>query len=154
MPAKKIFFLTVMILALSFNSYSSVISFPVIALSNIIPGETPNSKQKLMIMQMKWFVHLTSADYEKLRGKKLNFIERVAFKLNQRRMKQMLKHYKEEPGIFNKIGWLVKGLLFGPLAVLLAYIFLRDDDRELIKWVWFGFAGWAIILVALLVSLG
>ena len=143
MPSKKVFFLIAVILAISFNSHSSI----------VIPEKNPKNKQELMMMKMKWFVQLTPADYGKLRGKKMNFFERAAFKLSQHRMKKMLKHYNQEyPGTLQKISWLIKGLLLGPLAVLLAYIFLKDDDRELIKWAWIGFAGFAIIIAVLLAA--
>ncbi|HSN09946.1 MAG TPA: hypothetical protein VLS85_12980, partial [Hanamia sp.] len=88
---------------------------------------------------------MTPAEYGKLRGKQLNFLERISFRLSQHRMKHMLKNYEygDGPGTLQKISWLIKGLLFGPLALIIGYLFLKDDDRELIKWIWFGFIGFA-----------
>jgi hypothetical protein len=70
-------------------------------------------------------------------------------------MKKMLKHYEfgDEPTTLQKISWLLKGLLFGPIALLIGYLFFKDEERELIKWIWFGFAGFTIIVVALLLTL-
>lgn len=63
----------------------------------------------------------------------------------------MLNQYDYgEVGTFQKINWLVKGLVLGPIVVLLGYLFLQDEERELIKWAWFGFAGWVIIVAAIL----
>ena len=108
-------------------------------------------KEQLRIAQMKWYVSLTTAGYEKWRGKKLNFIQKASFKLSQKRMKNMLKHYDYgEVGVLQKISWFGKGLLLGPIAILLAYIFMSEDEAELIKWTWFGFAGWVVIVAAIL----
>ncbi|MBS1918289.1 MAG: hypothetical protein JST87_18630 [Bacteroidetes bacterium] len=104
---------------------------------------------------MQLFSKMTIADYEKLKGRKLNFFERLSFKLSQRRAKKMLKYYEygEGPTTLQKISWLLKGLLLGPIALLLGYLFLKDDDRELIKWIWFGFAGFAAIVVIILLTI-
>jgi lipoprotein signal peptidase len=70
-------------------------------------------------------------------------------------MKRLLKSYDYGDGstILQKISWLLKGILLGPIAVLLAYIFLKDEERELIKWAWFGCIGFAAILIGILISL-
>lgn len=108
-------------------------------------------KEHIRIAQMKWYVGLTLADYEKWRGKKLNFFQKASFNLSQKRMKNMLKRYDYgEVGVLEKISWFGKGLLLGPIAVLLAYIFMSEEESELIKWTWFGFAGWAVLVVAIL----
>jgi hypothetical protein len=119
------------------------------ALSTLAPAE-----QSLRVAQMKMFTNLTITQYEKLSGKKLNFFGRLSFRMSQNRMKKMLKRYDYgEVSTLQKISWLLKGLLLGPIAVLLAYIFLHDEEAELIKWTWFGFAGWAIIVGIILLTL-
>ena len=104
---------------------------------------------------MKAFTALTVKQYENLHGQKLNLLGKAAFKLSQKRMRAMLRHYDYgDVTVLQKISWLLRGLLIGPLAVLLAYIFINEDDRELIKWAWIGFAGWLVLLgVAILVFL-
>ncbi|MEO6547397.1 MAG: hypothetical protein ABIN94_05335 [Ferruginibacter sp.] len=111
--------------------------------------------QNYRVAQMKQFIGLTADRYGVLRGKKLNFLEKISFHVTQRRMKKMLKTYEygDEPTTLQKISWLLKGLLFGPLALLFGYLFLKDEERELIKWIWFGFAGFAAIVVVLLLTL-
>jgi hypothetical protein len=67
----------------------------------------------------------------------------------------MLKQYDygDGPNTLSKISWLLKGLLLGPIALLIGYLFLKDDDRELIKWIWFGIAGFAILVAAILLTM-
>ncbi len=124
----------------------------------IAPATTPanNEKKHLEIQQrlsqLKLYCSLSVKDYEKLRGKKLNFFGRQMFKLTQHRMRRVLKAYSygDGPTTLEKISWLCKGILLGPIAVLLAYIFLKDEERELIKWAWFGCIGFAVLLVLVL----
>lgn len=124
----------------------------------ITPAATPaNNEKKALEMQqrlsqLKFYCSLSIKDYEKLKGKKLNFFSRQAFKLTQHRMRKILKAYSygDGPTTLEKIGWLCKGILLGPIAVLMAYIFLKDEDRELIKWAWFGCIGFAVLLVLVL----
>jgi len=106
-------------------------------------------------MKMRQFSKLTVADYEKLTGKKLNVFQRLSFRSTKQRVNSMLKAYDngDGPTTLEKIGWLLKGLLLGPIALILGYILLRDDDRELIKWIWFGFAGFVIIVGVFLLSM-
>ncbi len=122
-----------------------------------IPSTSKNetvvvAKNAQKVAQLKHFVGLTTKDYEKAYGKKLNFIEKAAFKISQKRAKKMLKVYASgnEPTTLLKISWLLKGLLFGPIALLVGYLFLKDEERELIKWIWYGFAGFLAIGVLVL----
>jgi hypothetical protein len=124
---------------LPINSYS---------LGNPVPSRSER------IAQMKRIVSMTVQEYGKWRGKKLNFFERLSFKISQHRMKQLLKYYDfGEPTTLQKIAWLLKGLLLGPIALLLVYLFASDDERDLIKWVWFGFAGWVVWVTIVVILL-
>jgi hypothetical protein len=137
----------------SFSLYSYAVN-PVS--SPVYPTEVNkpvNPGKERMRQQLQWFANLTVKQYEQVKGKKLNFFERVTFKLNQRRAKQMLKHYYwDEPTTWQKISWLFKGLILGPIALILGYIFFRDEERELIKWIWIGFAGWCAIVAIILLT--
>ena len=114
-----------------------------------------SQKDNLRIIQMKFYTNLSLKDYQTLKGKKLNFFEKQLFKTSQRRMKKILKSYEDGDGptMLQKLSWLFKGILLGPIAVLLAYIFLKDEERELIKWTWFGFIGFAVLVLLVLLSL-
>jgi len=113
------------------------------------------SKENLRIAQMRFYTSLSLKEYQTLKGKKLNFIERKLFKASQQRMNKMLKAYDDGDGptILQKMSWYLKGLVLGPIAVLLAYIFLKDEERELIKWTWFGFIGFVAAVILVIVSL-
>ncbi len=112
-------------------------------------------KEKMMIARMNAFIKMTPQQYGISIGKKLNLLERISFRLSQRRMKQLLKSYDygDGPTTLQKISFLLKGLLFGPIALILGYIFLKDDQRGLIKWIWFGFIGFCGIVALILLSM-
>lgn len=157
MKSQKLLFILVAIFVLKSNCQAATPSYAVhiVSKSEKVDNTHLNEKDLSRVTQMKSFVSMTAEQYGKLRGKKLNFFERLSFKASQHRINQMLKHYEygDGPATLQKISWLIKGLLFGPLALLLGYIFLKDDDRALIKWIWFGFIGFSAIVVILLLSL-
>jgi hypothetical protein len=156
MKLKKIFFAFAAIIALNFISPDAFAIAPGLSASRneAIDNSHLTYKDQLRVAQMKMFISLTPDQYGKLRGKKLNFFGRIALRLTQHRMKQMLKSYDygDGPDTLQKISWLLKGLLLGPIALILGYIFLKDDDRELIKWIWFGFIGFTAIVVGFLLA--
>lgn len=148
MLSQKILITIVAIFILHFSGESAS---PVFVIH--LPTETPQtSKMAARLEQMKIFSALSVKEYEQLKGKKLNFLQRFAFKTSQHRMKKMLKGYDKEAvaTTLQKISWLLKGILLGPIALLLGYTFLKGDERELIKWIWFGFAGWVIVIALIL----
>ena len=154
---KKLFLTLLAIAVLNVPDYavaSSVIE-PSASSTATVTGPAHSPAMQLRIAQMKFFVGLTPEQYGNLKGKKLNLLEKMAFKVSQKRMKKMLQHYDygDEPTTLSKISWLLKGLILGPIALLLGYLFLRDEERELIKWIWFGFAGFTAIVVALLLTM-
>lgn len=157
MKNQNFLFTLVAILALNFIFLTAFASstIPLSSITEPTSNLPLPKKDQIRIAQMRQFISLTSEEYGKLSGHKLNLIEKFTFKISQRRMAKMLKHYDygDGPNTLSKISWLVKGLLLGPIALLLGYLFLKDDDRELIKWIWFGFAGFSIIVVALLLTL-
>ena len=113
---------------------------------------TGRSRQLEQIAAMRRFVKLNANDYAKLRGRKLSLFEKISFKILQHRVKRMLKHFDYgEHTTLEKIAWFMKGFLLGPIGLLSAYLFLNDDDRELIKWVWFGFAAFVIVVGIILI---
>jgi hypothetical protein len=101
-------------------------------------------------------------DYEKLSGKHLNFFQKLAFKAEQKKLRNSIS---EDGTITNKklanafssadgslgfnIGWFALGLFFGLIGVLLSYIINGDPDvkRNRQKWAWIGLGVWVVILV-------
>lgn len=95
---------------------------------------------------LKILVKLTAEEYGKLRGKKLNFFERLAFKSAQKKLKrQLTKGMAEDETEGFHLGGYLLGLILGPFGVLGAYIF--STDRNLRKWAWWGFLGWFALLL-------
>ncbi len=157
MTNQKFRFSLVAIFALNFI-FLTAFAASTIPLSSITEPTANSSlpkKDQIRLAQMRQFISMSPDEYGKLSGHKLNFLERFSFKISQHRMKKMLKRYEygDGPNTLSKISWLLKGLILGPIALLIGYLFLKDDDRELIKWIWFGFAGFSIIVVALLLTL-
>lgn len=157
MKIKNLFFYIIVITFVTFFCLptSSAVILPSLSIAKSV-DESPYAKNnQIRIAQMKLFTSITSEEYGKLIGHKLNFVEKISFKLSQHRMRKMLKQYEygDGPTTLSKISWLLKGLLLGPIALIIGYLFLKDDDRELIKWIWFGFAGFAILAVVLLLTL-
>ncbi len=110
--------------------------------------ESPNQeairKKERERIIMQQIVKLTPREYGELRGKKLNFFERLTFKATQKRMKMELQKADTFSG-FNAGGFFL-GLLLGILGVIGAYIFSTDENFR--KWTWIGF-GVAVVLYLL-----
>ena len=145
----KLGFAVICALLLSLNTKASFINLSSITpKTNSVGNPRLTPTEQLRVFQMQRFAKMTLSDYEALKGRNLNYFEKLSFKLSQHRITKMLKHYEngDGPTTLSKISWFIKGLLFGPLALIFGYIFLKDDDRQLIKWIWFGFAGFLITL--------
>lgn len=155
MKNRIILFLLAITIIVNANASSTIFVAPAID-HKIDLNENPklSKEENARLSRMRLFVALNASEYEKLRGKKLNVIERVTFKINQRRMHKMVNLYKDGygPTTLQKISWLLKGLILGPIALILGYLLLKDDDRELIKWIWFGFAGFIVIVALVLLA--
>lgn len=89
------------------------------------------------------FVNLSRKEYEQLTGKHLNLMERLAFKVTQKKVKQQLIATQQTFG-FN-IGGFMLGLLLIPIGVLLAYAFSSDTNVR--KWAWIGAVVSLIIVI-------
>jgi predicted membrane metal-binding protein len=102
------------------------------------------------------------SDYERLSGRHLNFFDKIAFKIGQKKLRhsfaadgtitnnQLLKAVSNgEPGSGFNIGWFALGLFTGLIGVLLSYIINGDEDvkRNRHKWAWIGWGVWVVIVV-------
>ncbi len=106
------------------------------------------SQQTEQRMAAEKFVHMSATEYGYMRGKKLNFFERIAFHSAQHRMEKQLKKAENLTEGFN-LGGFILGLLLGLLGVLLAYIF--SQDANLRKWTWIGWGVWVVILLLVII---
>ena len=150
MQTAKLFF---GILFLSLISFSTLASNP-FSSSSATPATTKDgvpiaSKKQQQLALMKYFVNLSAREYGNMRGKKLNFFERLSFKATQHRMKQQLKAAGSSESEGANWGGLALGFFLGLIGVLGAYIFSKD--RNFIKWTWIGFGISAVIGLLILV---
>jgi hypothetical protein len=105
------------------------------------------------------FVKLNTNDYSRLTGKKMSFFDRISFRILKMRMKHDLrknpdlviadylapKSTKNNKFKLNGI-WLIVGILFGPIGILLAY--LTNQEKNKVKSAWLGFG--IVILLGLI----
>jgi len=149
MQKLKLTLIFIFTLILSINGWTAIPSSPNSSHTNIYKFD----KTAFRIAQMRYFTNLSLKEYEKLKGKKLNVFEKFSFKTSQRRAKKLITSYDREGtlNVLQKIGWLLKGIVLGPIAIAIGYIFLKDEEREYIKWIWFGFAGWVVVLALVLI---
>ena len=143
-------------LVLNFSSWAAILIPKAELVSKVDTAEKHQLSKEVQLnnAQLNLLSGMTTEKYETLRGRKLNFFERFAFNASKKRLKKMLtlNAHKDEPNILSKISWFGKGLLLGPLALLVGYLFLKDDDRELIKWIWYGCIGFAAIVAIILLA--
>jgi len=105
------------------------------------------------------------ADFEKLTGKKMRWLDRMEFKLAQKK----LRHSIDENGVVtNKklanlmakradgetgfhIGGFALGFFLSVIGVLIAYLINDDKKRNRVKWAWIGWGIWVVILILILI---
>lgn len=104
-------------------------------------------------------------DFETLSGRKMNFFEKLNFKLGQRQLKKeinedgtfnkkRIERYLTHPtgpgGGFSGIG-LALGFFLSLLGVLIAYVIAGADKRSRVTWAWIGAAISAVIWLLILI---
>ncbi|MGZ5247387.1 MAG: hypothetical protein ACXWV5_10115 [Flavitalea sp.] len=104
-------------------------------------------------MTVKEFLTLTPKKYQEMTGTKMKLSQKVSLKIAQSKVKKMAKKNPDmnimpfTQGIDTSdfsIGGFVLGLLLGVIGVLIAYLI---GDQQIIKWSWYGFAIWGIIVL-------
>lgn len=110
---------------------------------------------------------MNASEFEKISGKKLGFVEKIAFKIGQHKLKKSINadgtvNNKKLEKLLRKsvdgetgfhLGGFALGFLLGLIGVLIAYLINDDKKRNRRKWAWFGFGIWvAILLIVALAS--
>jgi len=104
-------------------------------------------------------------DFETLSGRKMNFFDKLSFKIGQRQLrkdinqdgtfsKKSIEKYLTRPvgpgGGFSLVGLLL-GLFLSLIGVLIAYVIAGADKRSRVTWAWIGAAIsliiWGVILI-------
>ena len=95
------------------------------------------------------FIKLSPEEYAAITGKKLNFFQRMSFRVAKMRMKHDLKKnadllitdYVDGDGSFRVDPlWLILGVLLGPIGVLIAYLTKQESYKITSSWIGFGAA--------------
>lgn len=160
---KKLFtaVMALLILSTSFGSAPTVINPSVITPKALKASEIKIPLANGKTISLLELSNISRTDLEKLTGKKMSFVQRFAFKVEQKKLRKGInsdgivtntkikKMFAEEGGGFN-IGGFALGFLLGLIGVLIAYLAFKDDLKKTrIKWAWIGL-GAAIILSLIL----
>ena len=105
-------------------------------------------------------------DFESLSGRHLSFLDRIGFKMSQRKLRNSIK---ADGTIDNKklnkfleqgdhstgfhLGGFALGFFVGLIGVLIAYLINDDYKRNRVKWAWIGFGIFVVLYLALILAL-
>lgn len=118
-------------------------------------------------ISLKELSTISRSDLETMTGKKMSFVERIAFKKAQKRLnkgidsngyvtdkklnKVFLSKKSGESGFH--LGGFALGFFLGLIGVLLAYVAFDDDYKQnRIKWSWIGCIAFVVLWVILVVA--
>ena len=151
---KKAFILFLLIAVVS-AGYSSTNSIPVSSTNPSIKAKDvylPIGKNGQLISLME-LSEISVKDFENLSGKKMNFKDKVSFKMKQRQLKKNINYdgsfsKKRVEKYFNKaalggafsLSGLALGLFLSLIGVLIAYLITTGDKKGRITWAWIGAA--------------
>jgi hypothetical protein len=160
---KKILFLGTAILFFGAAFASTNVELPVLKADQLmIPvGKTG---QKISYGQL---ATISMTDFQALSGRKMNFIERMNFRMAQSKIrksidadgsiknKRLLKFFSKGKGGAGETGFhlggFALGFFIGLIGVLIAYVINDDYKRNRVKWAWIGWGVFVVLYVALLV---
>ena len=120
--------------------------------------------QKISLMELS---KISQADLQILTGRKMDMMEKIAFKTAQKKLRNNIN----ADGTFNKrfvkklekradgtngfhAGGFFLGLLLGLIGVLIAYLIKDDKKRNRVKWAWIGWGVWLVILIIIVAGGG
>jgi len=155
------------------SSFAAAIVVPAVTPAAVAPAATPaplvkasdiriplNNTGKFISLQE--LADIKVADYEKLSGKKMRWINRLEFKLAQRKLRQSInadgtvnnkklatlagKKADGETGFH--VGGFALGFLLGLIGVLIAYLINDDKKSNRVKWAWIG---WGVVVLLWLI---
>ena len=109
------------------------------------------------------------ADLQALTGRKMNFTERLNFRMAQKKIrksiaadgtiknKRVLKFFSKTKGTAGKtgfhIGGFALGFLLGLIGIVIAYVINDDFKKNRVKWAWIGWGIFVVLYVGILILL-
>ena len=135
---KKILVVIVILFSVNIASAAFIVSKPI---ENPVVETKAQKERAIMEMVTKMSVK----DYEVFTGKKMNFVERLGFKITKKRFEKKLAMAESTSTGFN-IGGFALGFFLGLIGVLIAYLFIQDANLR--KWSWIGLG--AVLVIVLL----
>jgi hypothetical protein len=160
---RKVLFLGTAMLLFSASFAISNVEVPVLKADQIfIPiGKTG---QKISYAQL---ATISMTDLQALTGRKMNFIERMNFRMAQSKIrksiaadgtiknKKIAKLFTKKGGAGDSgfhLGGFALGFFFGLIGVLIAYLLNDDYKQNRIKWAWIGFGIFVVLWIILVVA--
>ena len=162
MKKLSLLFLFAVLYAISFGA--TIAENRAISDTNAILLSIGQTEKKMSLMVLS---EISVKDFEVFTDKKMNFFERIAFKLIQKKVKKsihengtikneklrkLLTGLPEDQTRFHTGGF-VLGFLVGLPGVLISYIIKDDHKQRRVKWSWIGFAARAVIVSILFLLL-
>lgn len=112
---------------------------------------------------------ISESELEALTGRKMNFSERLSFKLSQKKMRKSIaedgtinkkkyaKFFAKKTGGpevgFHGLGFIL-GFFLGLIGVLLAYVINYDADKKnRVKWAWIGYGISVVITLIIVIAI-
>jgi hypothetical protein len=115
---------------------------------------------KISVLELS---RISASDFQKLTGEKMNFFNKLSFKITQHKLRQnidqdgtfnrkkMAKFFSGKTGIH--AGGFALGLFLSFIGVGIAYLIKDDYKHNRVKWAWIGFAvGMTIFLIVVFTS--
>jgi hypothetical protein len=169
----KKFFSFLMASVILFSSYAAAPSADLSVPANKPAVETPvlNANQVMLpvgntgkLISLMALSEISVKDFETISGKKLNLVDKIGFKLGQKKlrnkieadgtirsktMKKLASKMASDGETGFHIGGFALGFLLGLIGVLIAYLINDDKKSNRVKWAWLGLA---VVLVVYLLA--
>ncbi len=153
---RKIILLLASLLFLTASYAALNILHPTLKASEVFFPIGKNGK-KISLMELS---QISIKDFQGLTEQKMNFFERLGFKMAQRKLrnninpdgtfnkKRLEKYFTQQEGKGSSaVGGFALGFFFSLIGVLVAYVINDKHRKNRIKWAWFGFGAFIVLFL-------